>query len=636
MSASVVIVGAGPTAVGVLERVVANAAELSAGRRLTVHLVDPFPAGGGRVWRADQSDLLWANSLAADITVLPDASVQTAGPTAEGTTLWQWVQRCAVLRPEGDPMGIEARRMQPTSFPSRPLVNAYLRWVLDQVVATGAEGHAPVEVSVHRTLATEVRSHAGRVRVGLASGGSLLADAVVLAQGHLGAHPDADERRMARRAAVADLVYVPTGYTADLDLARLPTGEEVLVRGAGLAFVDLVVLVTGRRGGRFERDASGRLHYRPSGREPILSVGSRRGVPYRAKLGYAWSGPPVPLQFFTLGAIDRTFGSRRRLDLRNDLAPVIERELCWAAAVELYRVRPQRTALPWDVFRERFLAADGPEELARVLRAAIPDAADRFDLPRLDRPLTGRRFDTRDELDAWIRGHVRADIARSGDPDFSQDAAVFSALLGCHATLVGLAATDRLTARATAHDLTGWWMNIFSYLASGPPAPRLEELLALSEAGLVRFLGAGLEVELDEAARVFRARSQSLPTPVEARALVEARLPRPDVAATDDRLLVDLLRRGVGADLVVSDDKGYRWGAGRLHVDAQRRVVDVEGRAHPRLFAVGYWTAGGQVAAFARPGTNAPFFRQNDALARSLWSVVTGLPVTSIGTDRAA
>ena len=40
---SLCLVGAGPTAIGVLERLTANAPELSAGARLTVHLVDPHP-----------------------------------------------------------------------------------------------------------------------------------------------------------------------------------------------------------------------------------------------------------------------------------------------------------------------------------------------------------------------------------------------------------------------------------------------------------------------------------------------------------------------------------------------------------------------------------------------------------------
>src|SRR3954451_17499429 len=96
------VVGAGPTAIGVLERLVANAAELSAGRRLRVHLVDPHPPGGGRVWRAAQPSLLWANSLVADVTVLPDPSVEVDGPVGEGTTLWQWVEQVGRALPDDD------------------------------------------------------------------------------------------------------------------------------------------------------------------------------------------------------------------------------------------------------------------------------------------------------------------------------------------------------------------------------------------------------------------------------------------------------------------------------------------------------------------------------------------------------
>src|SRR4051795_2042087 len=118
------VVGAGPTAIGVLERLVANAPELCGSDRLQVHLVDPHPPGGGRVWRAAQSSLLWANSLAADVTVLPDPSVTVDGPVGEGTTLWQGVGAAGRHPPPGDPVGEEARRVTPTSFPSRPLVNA--------------------------------------------------------------------------------------------------------------------------------------------------------------------------------------------------------------------------------------------------------------------------------------------------------------------------------------------------------------------------------------------------------------------------------------------------------------------------------------------------------------------------------
>ncbi|MEU2349117.1 FAD/NAD(P)-binding protein [Modestobacter sp. NPDC049651] len=606
---AVVLVGAGPTAIGLLERLVANAAELSDGHRLQVHLVDPHPPGGGRVWRAAQPSLLWANSLAADVTVLPDASVTVDGPVGMSTTLWQWIEAVGRELPAGDPVGEEARRATPTSFPSRPLVSAYLGWVLGRLVDTARPW---ADVHLHAQRAVDVRVRPDGVAVELADGRLLTADAAVLAQGHLDAHATPAERAVQVRAAAAGAHYVPTGYTADLDLSQLAPGEPVLVRGAGLAFVDLMVLLTSGRGGRFE-PAGGGLRYLPSGQEPVLHVGSRRGVPYRAKLGYVWPGPPVPLRFFTPEALTEQFG-HRPLDLRADLAPVIARELGWAHYTELFRAHPERTALPWAEFADAY-AAGG--DLTALVEAAVPDPADRFDLATRDRPLAGARFATADALQEAVRGLVRADLGRAADPAHSSDAAVFTALLFCHGTLAGLVAAGRLTPRAEAEDVNGWWMNLFSYLASGPPAPRLQELLALSEAGVVRFLGADTRFELDDSAGVFRATSPSVPGAVEARAMVESRLPAPAVAATPDPLVSSLVTRGVAAEKVLGDH-----GTGRLHVDAAQHVVDAVGRPQKRLFAVGFWTSGAQVAAFARPRTNAPFFRQNDALARSLWRTV--------------
>ncbi|GAB4079543.1 FAD/NAD(P)-binding protein [Modestobacter muralis] len=614
---SLAVIGAGPTAIGLLERLVASAPELTGSERLQVHLVDPHPPGGGRVWRAAQPSLLWANSLTADVTVLPDPSVTVEGRVGEGTTLWQWVETVGRRLPAGDPVGDEARRLAPTSFPSRPLVNAYLGWVLAQVVESARPW---ADVHLHTGTAVDVRVTEDGVTVVLGDGRELAADLAVLAQGHLDAHATDDEQATARRAAAAGATYLPTAYTADLDLSVLAPGEPVLVRGAGLAFTDLMVLLTSGRGGRFTRDGD-RLRYLPSGQEPVLHVGSRRGVPYRAKLGYVWPGPPVPLRFFTPEALDAAFGTDRRLDLRADLAPVIARELGWAHYNELFRAHPERTALPWAEFAERYAATDDPVEVAALAEAAVPDPADRFDLARRDRPLAGARYAGAEELQEAVRDLVRADLARSADPAYSTDAAVFTALLYCHGTIAGLIAGGRLTARSEAEDVGGWWMNLFSYLASGPPAPRLAELLALSEAGVLQFLGADTRVELDSGTGVFRATSASVDGAVEARALVEARVPAPAVAATPDALVTSLLTRGVAAEKVLTDADGAH-STGRLHVDADQRVVSATGRPQDRLYALGFWTSGAQVPAFARPGTDAPFFRQNDALARRLWRAV--------------
>ena len=80
--------------------------------------------------------------------------------------------------------------------------------------------------------------------------------------------------------------------TSAAELAALAPAEPVLLRGLGLNFFDHLALLTSGRGGRFVREDSPdsqnspygrRLRYVPSGKEPRLFAGSRRGVPYHAR-----------------------------------------------------------------------------------------------------------------------------------------------------------------------------------------------------------------------------------------------------------------------------------------------------------------------------------------------------------------
>jgi hypothetical protein len=57
---------------------------------------------------------------------------------------------------------------------------------------------------------------------------------------------------------------------------------------------------------------------------------------------------------------------------------------------------------------------------------------------------------------------------------------------------------------------------------------------------------------------------------------------------------------------------------------ADLRVVTSEGRAHPRRYALGAHTSVVAVAAFSRPNTNSPAFRQNDLVARAILMKLSG------------
>ncbi|MBY8864573.1 FAD/NAD(P)-binding protein [Streptomyces sennicomposti] len=578
MKPALVIVGAGPRGTGLIERIAANAAELYAGSQLDIHLVDPHPPGGGRIWRDAQSPLLWMNSHAEDVTMFTDDTVDMAGPVREGPTLHEWA-------------GVTG-----STFADRRLQGAYLRWVYDDAVAA-----LPPGITVHHHPVRALRvggPRDGRQQVWLEGRPRpLLADLVVLALGHLDAEHDQQQQELAAYARTHGLVHLPPDFTADSDLSALKAGEPVLVRGFGLAFVDLMALLTEGRGGRYEQDA-----YHPSGREPVLYVGSRRGVPYHSKIGYDLTGerPPLP-RFLGPAETGALLARPDGFDFREEVWPLVEKELGYAHYHRLFTAHPERTALKWADFEERYADAD-PGERAALVAEAVPDPADRLDLAALDRPLAGEHHATPEEFQRALRDRIEEDLRRRHDPRHSPDLAVFLGLLSVYGQLVRLG------------DIGPWWHGFFSFLASGPPGPRLRQMLALSRAGVLRFVGADMNVTAEDG--VFRATSPTVPGhTVEARALVEARLPEPTVRRTRDALLRDLHADGAAE----TPD-------GLLRVDrADGRVLDGAGRPHPRRFALGPFTDGRTPGAFTRPRTGGPAFRQNDATARAALTFLRAL-----------
>ncbi|MFF1471658.1 FAD/NAD(P)-binding protein [Streptomyces mirabilis] len=583
MKASLVIVGAGPRGTGLIERIAANAPELYAGSGLDIHLVDPHPPGAGRIWREAQSPLLWMNSHAEDVTMFTDETVVMDGPVRPGPTLHEWA-------------AIDGR-----TFADRQLQGAYLSWVHEQAVAA-----LPPDVTVHHHPCRALRvsgPREGRQQVWLEGRPRpLLADLVVLALGHLDAELDQEQGELATYAHAHDLVHLPPDFTADSDLSSLAPGEPVLVRGFGLAFVDLMVLLTEGRGGRYDGDT-----YLPSGREPVLYVGSRRGVPYHSKIGYDWTGerPPLP-RFFGPAEVDALLARPEGFDFRRDVWPSIEKELGFAHYHRLFTVHPERTAIAWTDFEEKYAAGEATEREALVT-SAVPDPADRLDLAALDRPLDGVRYASHEEFQDGLRAYVEGDLRRRHDPGNSPDLAVFLGLLSVYGQLIRLG------------DVGPWWHGFFSHLASGPPGPRLRQMLALSRAGVVRFVGADMAVVAEDG--VFRASSATVPgETIEARALVEARLPEPTVGRALDPLL-----RELHADGAVETPEGL------LRVDrSDGRILDRGGRPHPRRFALGPYTDVRTPGAFTRPRTGGPAFRQNDATARAALAFLRDLACRAV------
>ncbi|MGC0210612.1 FAD/NAD(P)-binding protein [Streptomyces levis] len=597
-SLSVALVGAGPRGTSVLERLCASAPELlPPGARLTVHVIDPDPPGPGRVWRTAQSPELLMNTVACQVTLFTDDSVDCSGPIRPGPSLYEWADGA----------------LGPDEYPARAEYGRYLEWVFAEVVRLAPPA---VRIETHRARATRLDDGPdGRQTLALDDGSTLTGlSAVVLAQGHLPTTAGPDQARLAAHAARHGLRHVPPANPADVDLSGVLPGEPVLLRGLGLNFFDHMALLTTGRGGRFVPGDRG-LRYLPSGQEPRLYAGSRRGVPYQAR-GDNAKGPygrhvPLVLTPEVIAGFRKRADSGEAPDFRAEIWPLVAKEV----ETVYYRTLLREAECARREFTDRFLAvAHGDPREALVLDEFGVAEADRWSWERISRPYAGRDFAGPGAWRDWLLSYLREDAAQAAlgnvhGPlkaalDVLRDLRNELRLVVDHGGLAGASRRDHLDR---------WYTPLNAFLSIGPPRRRIEELAALVEAGVVEVLGPRLRVR--EEAGAWTADSPDIPgSAVSVTTLIEARLPEPDLRHTADALLAGLLRTGQCRPHTID-----RYETGGLDVTPRPyHLIDRQNCVHKRRFAFGVPTEGVHwvTAAGARPGVDSVTLSDADAVAR--------------------
>ncbi|CCK32336.1 hypothetical protein BN159_7957 [Streptomyces davaonensis JCM 4913] len=621
------LIGCGPRGLSVIERLCANARSQPEGSTVHVHVIDPYPPGSGKVWRTDQSRHLLMNTVAGQISVFTDASVDLRGPLEPGPSLYEWAKALVAGR-YGDvcPAHVleEAGELGPDSYPTRAFYGRYLQWAYRRVV-DGAPAGLTVTTHACRAVALDDDPDAEdrtMQRVVLDDGTVLSGlHAVVLCQGHLPARADTHEREFAARACAAGLVRIAPANPADVDLDVLAPGTKVLLRGLGLNFFDHMAEFTVGRGGSFSR-AAGRLVYHPGGQEPYLYAGSRRGIPYQAR-GDNEKGPhgrhePLLLTADRVAEL-RSTHERFGLDFRTDLWPLLSREVEAVYYRTLFTSRGHNARA--EQLQDDFLAAGaGEREKDAVLSAYGISEKFRWDWDLIARPYRDREFTGPRDFTDWLLEYLRRDVAEARCGNVSGPLKAALDVLRDLRNEVRLAVDHGgLHGDSYRADLDDWYTPLNAFLSIGPPARRVEEMIALIEAGVLRVIGPGLRVAVDGDG--YGAGSPLVPgSEVRVDALVEARLPDITLRRTGDLLLRRLLATGQCTTYRIRTRSGGTYESDGLAVTEQPfRLVDAAGQAHPRRFAFGvptesvHWVT----AAGIRPGVNSVTLTDSDAIARA-------------------
>lgn len=661
IDADVVIVGGGPRAVSVVERLTARH---GSGPPLAVAVIDSVEVGAGATWRTDQRPEFLNNTYAAHTTIYPDGSTPMAGPISPGPDLATWAKRLAAGRspvPTGAParpvwVAAEAAALEPWSFPSRRLQGVYYREQLATVLTRGGVQLRPIRGVA---VAVDTPPARGGVIVRLADGRSVQARRAVLAQGMVQAAPSARTRSFQRAAAAHRLCYIEPGMPSERDWDRVPAGQDVLVAGLGANFFDVIAALTTARGGRLVPETgphSGAfdLRYEPSGREPHLIAGSPRGLPYRSKSFYG----KLPVAYVPQLATDEWFAERvgrTGLDFQQDIWPQLQREVVVAQLATVAVHRPEsapqvRLADPGDAGSSahravgaqsasvlglnrlhpdllREIAHTPPPKLGElVARYVIPPSL-RQDPARLDRPSFARqhgtaRLDWRRYLHEW----AWLELESITSPETSARASVNRAVAYLRNQVAALVAADSISATSSLRDVNGWFLRLNIALASGPPPERTALLLALIKAGVVELIGEHSQFSVSDDGH-FVGESAVTGQRFETRALIETRMSKGQVDVTDDPLLQELLGTGRARLWRVPSDHGSSMTAPTLDVDRDTfALVNLAGRPNPNIVVLGIPAGDIQPgsAIGATPGVPSPLIGGADRVAAQLLAEVTG------------
>lgn len=662
---SIALIGLGPRGISVLERLSSvlvhadSQGPAAHPEHLDLHLIDAT-APGGRIWDINQTRNLCMNTFAGGMTLFAEPGSSTQAPVVAGPILYEWVR--LLLGDPADRKSIDAAKVElydscpadpaivetfepsilenlrPESYPPRAVYSYYSQWVYDVAISRLPDW---VRVHVHQELATDLspaEDSAAADIITLASGKTITATSTIFTSGWQDQGYNKQEKWiLGTIEEYPELQWIRAGNPIDQNIDSIPAGANVIIRGLGMSFFDVLILSTVERGGRFVEDESARggLRYEPSGREPRFLATSRRGYPFLPQADY--KAVPGPADIPRLTKVVAELSDRDKPRSIN-----YDTEVWPAVAKDAYANYVNTADASWfTVPREEVVAALDATELdpttdhgglaaldatLHSLAAADSEAASFSLIPYIDVSLRPQR--NTDALTEDIAASVEKDIAASADaPNNPVRAALWSLGWSRKPTQV-LGAEGRYTVESRRR-MFNRAINAGQMACSGPPLFRSRQLLALVDAGIVTFLGGHPALGVDEKTHEWAITSSDSGSRLRtAPVLVDAWTHKPTVLTTpSDGVMRGLLEQGRLRPFTEYDirDKPVYTASPELDF-ATRKAVTLDGSLDPRLHLVGipaHEQYPDTTLAPPIPGTDSWFIQETDKAARSAWSVVT-------------
>ncbi|MDD9323369.1 FAD/NAD(P)-binding protein [Pediococcus acidilactici] len=616
----IALIGAGPRNLMALERLVCWGISTNYSANVEISLFDPFGIGG-RVWNPDQNHELKMNSLAEKITLFTDQSIEMAGPVHEGPSLLDWALangRSFIEEHQYHHQKLllnELANLNKHSYSSRALFGIYQQWFYEQII-----NHLPdnFSVTLRPEWVTNVKKDAQQYTV-ITQDAAYNVDVVSAALGEGNNPLSKEERQLQDFAAAHQLKYVPIAYPAEMDVDDVAASDHVIIRGLGLSFIDYLAELTERRGGTFHRDEHGNLTYTRSGDEPTIYASSRRGLPYHARgLDQKAVGETFPRYFLSDQYVDDLVRQHQVISGEEFI-----NRIQWDVELTYYVTLAQNSYPEIDLTAFEADLAASTKGFKKILDNYGIAAKDRLNWEEWKNPIPKDVNDAA-SFTQFIKTYLQQDVDLANEGNLTAPFTSAIEKLRELRTNIRKVVTYRLiSADDYVEQVLKHFNSLNSFLAVGPPAFRIEQILALIKSGILTLIGPDMRVETSD--DQFMTYSNRLADHQQyfGNVLIEGRLPQPNAANNTNPLVNNLLQQGLARIFTLQLRDGSSYQTGALDVtDDTAELIDQNGNVVSHFFVWGlptekrHWLTNGAPI----PGVNDVRLRIADRIAAQIFA----------------
>lgn len=587
---NICIIGFGSRGLSVFERMIGFAKQaLPQQLHLNIHIIDSGEPGVG-IHNRHQPDYLLLNTPCGQLTAFTDESVAEAGPINPGPNLFQWVRESGYrLADDGFTLIKEGgQEIQANNFLPRKLLGEYLKISFEFLKSQRPEN---LSLYLHRQNAIRYeRDRSGKAVISLENCTRIQADYVFLTTGHTlnitqnicginyASFSEEDDQ-------VPTLINEP--YPVIDKLKNVEPKDRFGLCGLGLCALDVIAELTLGRGGYFTTDAvTGYKQYIPSGKEPVIFLNSRSGLPYRARPVIEDVDKSYQAALFTETMIDQLRSQKRRadgstqLDFRHDVLPLLFHEM----RLVYYQRITQITGCGIKDLPQAFIDSynEGTiEQLTNKLATDLGPAALENHVFYGD----GKKWLDSIQYQNWYLDFVDTDLqqaraGRYGSP-LKDTLELFRDLRGVIRYIVDYGG---LTPQSHK-EFMRTFVSLMNRIVGGPSIKQNLQLLALAEAGIVRIpFGPSPNVRFNEATGKFLLTSSILETPISAEMdwLCLAHV-KPSTVERSTSPLIQSLYRGNYVQPYYNGDTYI----GGIHLDRNLQPINSQGYSERGLWVLG-------------------------------------------------